>query len=430
MDGLRQLSVCKKYEYLYYGCKGHEPISCGRASKCPSRRVRADRLDQVVWQALCDLLRHPDTIPQLHQSWAIAKQQSLTSLSAQQEQLLHRQQRLERQDQRLVDAYQTEIINLEEFKTRRQKLAGELEQIKGQRERLTRTEQETHHWRDIIEHAENFSRLLGQNLDLLSFEESQAVVQCLIRKVVVTGEQVDIFYALPFALAPQACQIKDTTPEGAPGGFYRLRLAHLDSPTQAVDGLEDFGWPDTTGDVSDEDVPAQQVEALRTGVEAAVAVGAGLATALVGHGLGHWVGDQADGHLLAAQQHLPIQALARAQQLGQVQGLACGGVVEAHAMAVTAQEEGVGQLNGFQDLEHEVGLFNYCAWRAMTRWRLFFSLLLRWPLASGSVPEVELPAPSRGSPCPIRASEARPTRSWSRFPLLASLRSRSSRRFG
>jgi site-specific DNA recombinase len=230
MNGVRLLSKCKKYEYLYYACRGHSPLTCGRAAKCTAQSVRADRLDQVVWQALRDLLRQPRVIPQLHESWAAAKQQRLTSLSAQQEQLLRHQQRLERQDQRLLDAYQTEIINLEEFKTRRQKLSAELEQIKQERQHLARTEQETHHWQQIIENTENFSRLLGQNLDILSFEERQAVVQCLIRKVVVTGNQVDVFYALPFALAPQACQIKGTIPEGAPNGFYRLRLAHLGLP--------------------------------------------------------------------------------------------------------------------------------------------------------------------------------------------------------
>ncbi len=234
MNGTRLLSVCKKYEYLYYTCKGHQPLTCGRANKCPSHSVRADRLDQVVWQALCELLRHPQVIPQLHQSWATAKQQSLSSLSAQQEQLLRRQQRLERQDQRLLDAYQAEAINLEEFKTRRQKLADELEQIKQERQQLTRTEQETQHWQQIIDNTENFRRLLGQNLDSLSFEERQAVVQCLVRKVVVTGDQVDIFYALPFASAPQVCHNQNMALEGPPGGFYRLRLAHLNLPPSPI----------------------------------------------------------------------------------------------------------------------------------------------------------------------------------------------------
>ena len=28
---------------LYYECKGHAPLTCGRITKCASRRVRADR---------------------------------------------------------------------------------------------------------------------------------------------------------------------------------------------------------------------------------------------------------------------------------------------------------------------------------------------------------------------------------------------------
>ena len=103
----------KRYEYLYYYCKGHSPLTCGRVDKCPSRRVRADRLDSVVWDTLGQLLRTPALIPPLHQAWAQAKQQHISALAAQQAQLLQRRQRLERQSQRLLDAYQAEIISLD-----------------------------------------------------------------------------------------------------------------------------------------------------------------------------------------------------------------------------------------------------------------------------------------------------------------------------
>jgi len=68
-------------------------------------------------------------IPQLHQTWAEAKQHTLSGLEAHQAQLLRRRQRIERQDHRLLDAYQAEILNLPELQTRRQKLAAELHQI-------------------------------------------------------------------------------------------------------------------------------------------------------------------------------------------------------------------------------------------------------------------------------------------------------------
>jgi hypothetical protein len=102
---IRQLSVCKKYEYLYDECKGHSPLSVGRTTRCNAKLVRADRLDAVVWHAICQLLHNPQLIPQLHQTWAEAKQHTLSGLEVQQAQLVQRRQRIERQDQRLLNTY-------------------------------------------------------------------------------------------------------------------------------------------------------------------------------------------------------------------------------------------------------------------------------------------------------------------------------------
>ena len=192
---------------------------------CPSRSVRAERLDTVVWQALCQLLQHPEMIPRLHQTWAEAKEHNLSTLAAQQDHLRQRQQRLERQSQRLLDAYQAEVISLEELQSRRRTLGAELAQIEQERQQVARTQQQTVHWGQVIAHAETFRQLLGTNLALLSFEERQAVVQCLISKVVVTGVQVDIYYVLPFVSTPQVCPGPTSMPEGTPGLFCRLRLA-------------------------------------------------------------------------------------------------------------------------------------------------------------------------------------------------------------
>jgi site-specific DNA recombinase len=98
--GTRQRSVGKTDEDLYYECKGHTPRTCGRLHTCPSRRVRADRLDAVVWQALSQLLPRPTVLPRLHQTWARAKQQHDSALAAQRAHLAQHRRRLERQDQR------------------------------------------------------------------------------------------------------------------------------------------------------------------------------------------------------------------------------------------------------------------------------------------------------------------------------------------
>ena len=131
----------------------------------------------------------------------------------------------------IVDAYQTEIITLSELQLRRQKLTTELQQIDRDLQQLTHTQQQTRHWQAVIDHVDQFRHLLGKNLDRLSFVDRQAVAQCLIKKVVVTGEQVDIYYVLPFDHAPQVYDKKEPHLEGTPGHFYRLRLTHLHLPS-------------------------------------------------------------------------------------------------------------------------------------------------------------------------------------------------------
>jgi hypothetical protein len=149
---------------------------------------------------------------------------------------------LERQIQRLLDAYQAEIISLSELQARRQKLNTELQRIEQETQQLARTQQQTIHWRQVIEHAETFRQLLGDNLERLSFEERQAVARCLISKVVVTGDQVDIYYVLPFEFAPQVGQNSKTVPERVPGHFYRLCLAHLDHPETLIGPRRRLGY--------------------------------------------------------------------------------------------------------------------------------------------------------------------------------------------
>ena len=55
--------------YLYYYCAGKDPLTVGRVQRCPSRRVRADRLDALVWTLVRELLQDPHVILQEYALW-------------------------------------------------------------------------------------------------------------------------------------------------------------------------------------------------------------------------------------------------------------------------------------------------------------------------------------------------------------------------
>ena len=237
--GLSMVCICqpgknKQSEYLYYACKGLCPLSCGRTTACSAKRVRADRLDLVVWEALIQLLDTPSLIPELHAQWTQTKSLDLAHITARHDQLLQRRKRLDRQVQNLLDAYQEDVITLLELKQRRQKLNLDLQQIDQEIQNLTLHHHQAIHWQHIIANVELFHSLLTHNLHQLSFEERQAVVQCLIQKVTVTGQAVDIALVLPFDSPPQILQNDFAVSEGNPGHFYRLRLAHFDFPSQGI----------------------------------------------------------------------------------------------------------------------------------------------------------------------------------------------------
>ena len=74
MQAARQLSVCKRYESLYYCCAGKDAVTVGRVEPCPSRRVRADRLDALVWTLVRELLQEPQSILQAYALWQHVQQ--------------------------------------------------------------------------------------------------------------------------------------------------------------------------------------------------------------------------------------------------------------------------------------------------------------------------------------------------------------------
>ena len=198
----------------------------GRTTKCHAKLVRADRLDTLVWHALEQLLHQPSVIPNCirrgrrpHNTTSLDSKRNKRNCSSGGSGLSVR-----------TNVYSMPIrprFSTCRLQARRQKLAAELHHIAQESRQLAHTRQQSIHWQHVMDNTATFRQLLGENLAQLSFEERQAIAQCLISQVIVTGEAVDIHFVLP-ASTPQAARRRPKEPEGTPGHFYRLRLAHFD----------------------------------------------------------------------------------------------------------------------------------------------------------------------------------------------------------
>ena len=100
--------------YPYYVCNGKlPPLRSSRMEKCPARFTPAHQLDALVWQDLCAVLTHPDSITQALEQ-ARDGQWLPQQLQARRAQLQRAQARLQSQVERLTDAYLNQVLPLEE----------------------------------------------------------------------------------------------------------------------------------------------------------------------------------------------------------------------------------------------------------------------------------------------------------------------------
>jgi len=117
--------------------------------------------------------------------------------------------------------------------TRREQLAQRLKGFEQERHHLEQQRDTTIQWEHIADNIGQFRALLGSNLDRLSYEDRQAVVQLVVEKVIVYPDgAVEVHHVLPFEDPPV---VADQKKKGTPGEFYVLRLQHLDLPASAID---------------------------------------------------------------------------------------------------------------------------------------------------------------------------------------------------
>ena len=153
-------------------------------------------------QSITELLRNPDLLMTQYRQ----RQEPGFGTSQQSEQL-----RLERrlsvlkcEIQRLIDAYQTGVIELDELTERRARLADECASMELQIDRLRQFEQEQQRQIDLSVTVEAFCRNIGTALDNPSFETKQKILRLVVERIDFVDDQITIRHVIPVSAGPPA----------------------------------------------------------------------------------------------------------------------------------------------------------------------------------------------------------------------------------
>ncbi|WP_437815012.1 hypothetical protein [Sorangium sp. So ce1078] len=109
------------------------------------------------------------------------------------------ERKLQRQIERLVDAYQAGAISVEELKARRERLDAEQRAVRVRLQEVTAQDQDRARVEQLTDDVKAFAATLREGLDKLDFASRQRLVRLLIERVVVTGDHVAIEHAIPLS---------------------------------------------------------------------------------------------------------------------------------------------------------------------------------------------------------------------------------------
>ena len=141
MFGITRPATARLPERQYYDCHGKDCILSARTSVCTSRAIKAETIEQAVWQHVAGLLAEPAQLLAQFDRLTATEAGSPRDQAAEQR-LRSRLERIARADARLLDAYQAEAISLAELTERRRQIAKERQDVERQQEERARLRQQ------------------------------------------------------------------------------------------------------------------------------------------------------------------------------------------------------------------------------------------------------------------------------------------------
>ena len=180
----------------YYRCAGTDPLTTGREAKCPRARIEANGLEQAIWDHVVGLLEEPTQV--LAQFERFVAQAAGDGEDSGASQLRARIERLNRADQRLLDAYQAEVISLEELSDQRKALAEQRQRAEQQHEQRLRLRAQKLQAQEVLASLTAFTQRVGSRLQTTtSIIERQAILQLVVERIIVHDDSLEIQHVIP-----------------------------------------------------------------------------------------------------------------------------------------------------------------------------------------------------------------------------------------
>src|SRR5512144_2196423 len=224
-----------KQKIVYYRCIGHDNWRHVGGRVCHSRPIRADELEPLVWGEVRRLLQEP-TLVRAEIDRRLQALRSEHPAARRRETLERDLTRTGAALERLIEAYQEQLISLDELRARMPSLRKRQSTLQAQLDALDGALHDAETYRKLAETVEAILARLGDGLDRLEITDQQRILRLVVREILVGGDddKITIRHAIPTPTAGpdgKGCPLRGSSHLALAGEHVlALRVRRVDGP--------------------------------------------------------------------------------------------------------------------------------------------------------------------------------------------------------
>ena len=180
----------------YYRCLGSDNYRYENGAICDSKPIRQDYLDGIVWEQVLNLLENPELIrSELKRRIRVIRDSS--PVKQKKDDLKKQIIRTSKVIYKLLDAYQEDLIQLDELRSRMPELR---KREKSLNEELNCIESDLVDQRSFLKIAENMESFLStlcRSAKTMNVTERQKVLRLIVKEILIDDENIMIKHSIP-----------------------------------------------------------------------------------------------------------------------------------------------------------------------------------------------------------------------------------------
>jgi site-specific DNA recombinase len=180
----------------YYRCLGSDAWRHLSGAICDSKPIRQDLLDQIVWQEVTRLIEDP-TLIQAELDRRLDAARAAEPTKRRREALERELTRIGKSIERLVTAYQEELLSLGELRHRMPELRAREQSRRAELQAILDQATNRMSFLRLAETLTAFLQRLRESAETLETTDRQKIVRLLVKEVLVDNDTITIRHSIP-----------------------------------------------------------------------------------------------------------------------------------------------------------------------------------------------------------------------------------------